>query len=377
MRFPMRGDGYDPAMVDEFLEQVASSVEVLTSADVTEGMRRELQRSSEISSRMVLAGQEAAERLRQQAASDARTIIEDTKHLAEQLRDAARAEVEQSQAHVASIRHSFLDELRDMYDRIGATLHRFERAGDAGDGGHVGDTGGNAMSALAGEPISSVGLVGEYEDIPMAPGEPLVDLTAFHAASSAEASVAVPSVAGEAEAHGTDFSDWLVSDDTAPSVVITDDGVPDAEIKPVDPAAPPVSPFGAGAYTMPAPLASAPDAGAPPLPGAAPAVVDEHGSDAQQPPVDENARAEALLATMGGVLAAATPPEPAPLPQPPVLEQAHSAGPDPIALQQFVLQSLHEGMDRTVIEAWIAERYGIQHPAAVVDAALNAQAGGA
>ena len=112
-------------------------------------------------------------------------------------------------------------------------------------------------------------------------------------------------------------------------------------------------------------------------PGAAP----ETGSGSfELPPVpettDDNARAEALLANVDDVLAAAVPPEPQPLPSPPLLDQPAGSGPDPMALQQFVLQSLHEGMDRTVIETWLADRYGIVNPQAVVDAALQAQSQG-
>jgi hypothetical protein len=129
MRFPAaHGAGYDPGSVHEFLFQVAGALEVLHANDVVQAMRRELQRNTEISSRMVLAGQETAERLREQAASDARSILEDTRQLAEQMRDAARAEVEQSRAHIEHMRATFTGELRDMYDRIGATLYRFESA---------------------------------------------------------------------------------------------------------------------------------------------------------------------------------------------------------------------------------------------------------
>ena len=135
VRFPGSGaghQGYAPAAVHEFLEQVASAVEVLGSADAAAAIRRELERSSEISARMVLSGHETAERLRQQAAADAQEIIEDAKRLTEQLRDAARGETERTRQHVEQLRGSFIEELRDMYDRIGATLYRFETASRAG-----------------------------------------------------------------------------------------------------------------------------------------------------------------------------------------------------------------------------------------------------
>jgi len=126
------GQGYSPAAVHEFLEQVASAMEVLGSSDSASAIRRELERSSEISARMVLAGHETAERLRQQAASDAQAIIEDAKRLTEALRDAARNETEHAREHVEQLRGSFIEELRDMYDRIGATLYRFETASRGG-----------------------------------------------------------------------------------------------------------------------------------------------------------------------------------------------------------------------------------------------------
>jgi len=132
-RFAQRGGAYSPAEVREFLEQVASAMEVLQSQDMAQAMRRELQRSAEISSRVVMAGQEASERLRAQAADDARSIVDDTKQLAEQLRDAAREELRRTREHIEELRRTFIEELRDMYDRIGATLYRFESASKVGE----------------------------------------------------------------------------------------------------------------------------------------------------------------------------------------------------------------------------------------------------
>lgn len=353
MRFPTQGGGYDPAAVHEFLEQVASAVEVLTASDIAQGMRRELERSSEISSRMVLAGQEAAERLRQQAADDARTILEDTKQLAEKLRDAARDEVERTRAHVEEMRRTFTEELRDLYDRIGATLYRFENVQRVEStemaaevswpevGGVEHAVAAPAVNAVASAPAdvspapsAPAGASAEHTDASLAPAwtqldpaayvppagmtpapaEPLVDLTAFH----------------EPEGDASDtMGGWLVDDDA--------DTAPAAEVS-----------AGAGSFELP------------PVPET----------------TDDNARAEALLANVGDVLAAAAPPEPQPLPSPPLLDQPAAGGPDPMALQQFVLQSLHEGMDRSVIETWLADRYGIANPQAVVDAALQAQSQG-
>lgn len=339
MRFPSSGDGYDPAAVHEFLEQVASAIEVMTSSDVAAGMRRELERSSEISSRVVLAGQEAAERLREQAASDARTILEDTRQLAEKLRDAAREEVERTREHVDDIRRTFMDELRDLYDRIGATLYRFEhsRPSEAADLAAAASWPGVSAPEVVVTPEAPVSVPVE----PMAPGVPVVDAAARDLApawtqidASAYSPPAESPEASEPLVDLTAFHQDVV--DVAPGVQ-----EPESEM---------------GGWLEPAE-----DDGGLMLPEA-PAIE------------SDNARAEALLANVGDVLAAATPPEPSPLPAPPMLQ--HEAQPDPMALQQFVLQSLHEGMDRAVVETWLAERYGIANAHEVVDAALMSQSQG-
>lgn len=128
MTFTNRPDGYAKHEVDEFLEQVASAMEVLSSSTVGEAMRKEIQRHADISARVVLAAQDSAERLRAQAAEDAQDIIEDTKQLAEELRERGKNETRRAQQHVEELRQAFVDELRDMYDRIGSALYRFEAA---------------------------------------------------------------------------------------------------------------------------------------------------------------------------------------------------------------------------------------------------------
>lgn len=127
-RFSTRDGAYHAGEVQEFLEQVASAMEVYQSTDVAQAMRRELQRNADIAARVLLAGQETAERLRAQGADDARAIVEDTKRLAEQLRDATREELRRNRGHVEELRRTFVEELRDLYDRIGATLYRFDNA---------------------------------------------------------------------------------------------------------------------------------------------------------------------------------------------------------------------------------------------------------
>ncbi len=385
MRFPSAGEGYDPAAVHEFLEQVASAIEVLTSSDVASGMRRELERSSEISSRVVLAGQEAAERLREQAAHDARTILEDTRQLAEKLRDAAREEVERTREHVDDIRRTFMDELRDLYDRIGATLYRFEhsRASEAAE-----------LAAAATWPEVSVG--DPPQPAQVVPQQ--VDV-AFEAEPVAPQAPMMPDV--DAAAGGLAPA-WTQLDPTAYA--------PPAEVTPVGDAgmavAPPADASVEPVVSEPEPLVDLTSFHEPEVPAApvhtdavaggemsgwleepAAASTNEVSHTAagsagdgglvlpDAPEIDsENARAEALLANVDDVLAAAVPPEPSPLPAPPMLQ--HESQPDPVALQQFVLQSLHEGMDRTVVETWLAERYGIANAHEVVDAALMSQSQG-
>lgn len=363
------GEGLDPRQVHEFLEQVASSLEVLGSMDVVQAMRKELVRNSEISSRVVLAGQETAERLRQQAADDARTIIEDTKAMAEQLRDAARAEVERTRSHVGELRAAFIDELRDLYDRIGATLYRFETASRAGA---------PVAAAPAGAPLAAPAVEqgpavwDESELAPVAP-EAIPEVASAPAATE-------PAIA-QSEGWG-DLDAW----------------------SPEEPAEPQER---APAWTQLPTEAYATTSGEEPLVDLRPMqqAMEAEGQagaepqEAMQPgepnPVEEDRRAEALLEGMDAVLGAAdaptqdashaapvephTPVEPhIPVEQHVPVEQHTPTAPhapavaiDMDTLRAFVLQAIHDGQPREAVEAYLRDNFDVADPGPLITALLE------
>ncbi len=129
-RFDLSDRGYAPAAVDEYLEQVASAMEVLREQPGPMAVRAELERVSASTSRLVMAAQEAGERLQRQAAEEAEEILTDARSLATELRQRAQDESARTSRHVSDIRETFVQELRDLYDRVGATLYRLEQAGE-------------------------------------------------------------------------------------------------------------------------------------------------------------------------------------------------------------------------------------------------------
>jgi hypothetical protein len=120
----------DAAEVRTFLDRVASSLEVFLSADAPSALRAEFARNAEIAQQVLDAGQNAAEQLRRQAAEEARAVLDDTRAATEQLRGEMEGEIRQSREQVEAMRGQFIQDLRDLYDRIGASLYRFERAAE-------------------------------------------------------------------------------------------------------------------------------------------------------------------------------------------------------------------------------------------------------
>lgn len=377
-RFTLHDGRYDPEQVHEFLEQVASAMHVLQAPDTVQAMRRELQRNADISSRMVLAAQESADMLRNQAAEDARAVLDDTRRLAEQLRDRSRDEVERSRAHIDELRRTFVEELRDMYDRIGASLYRFEsanrldqmRAPDAGgQAGHAQEAASSSVEpayrqleergdgdeqALRSRPAD----VGWDDEAPRANDEPLVDLRGFgerppEQAGSGEPAQSTPHAADTSATPTEAVQRTPPAQTTQETPTQTAAGEPQPE---------------AGGWLI------ADDA---PADSAAPAADEQNvvaQAAVQASAEEEDRRAEALIAGMESVLGVGeTEGAAAPLPEPPSLVPERDQGLEDTAeqLRAFILQAIHEGTPRDALEAWLTQNYGIEQPVAFVDHVLQ------
>lgn len=121
---------YDAAEVREFLGRVASSLDVFLSADAPSALRAEFARNAEIAQQVLDAGQNASEHVRRQAGEDAHRILDETREATTRLREEVEAEISRSREQVEGMRGQFIQDLRDLYDRIGASLYRFERAAE-------------------------------------------------------------------------------------------------------------------------------------------------------------------------------------------------------------------------------------------------------
>ncbi|MCW2960891.1 MAG: hypothetical protein JWM90_1278 [Thermoleophilia bacterium] len=118
----------DASSVRTFLDRVASAVEVAQSTDAQEALRREFARNAEIAQQVLDAGQAAAEQLRSQANEAAGQIVASAEAQATAARGELEGELVRSRTQVAEMRTALIADLRDLYDRIGASLYRFERA---------------------------------------------------------------------------------------------------------------------------------------------------------------------------------------------------------------------------------------------------------
>lgn len=346
--FPTSADGYDPVQVKEFLEQTASALEVLAGEAGPSAVRAELQRISDSTSRIILAAQDTAEKLREQGASDARQVVEDAKQLAHNVAQQAEQSSTAARAQIDQARASFIDELRDLYDRIGATLYRFEQSAKEASATPpavpVGQT--TAMpaetesAAPAAEPASSDELVAEVVSPP--------------AADVAEPAVADDEPTAPPSAEGDGAPAESVPVESAPTEPVADD------------------PLGSSSVWGAAPSSDATPADDEPL-------VDLRGLSetvdatsvnepaAEKTDADDDARAEHILAMTrsinevgphAGVVAEAA------------AEAEVQASYTEDSLRQFVLQSLHEGSPREAIEVYLRDTLQVADPAGLVDRAL-------
>ena len=120
----------DVGEVRIFLDRVASSLEVFMSGDAPTALRAEFDRNAAIATQILDAGQTASEQLRRQAAEEAKRILDEARDATLGLRETVEVEIEQARTQVEAMRGTFISDLRDLYDRIGASLYRFERAAE-------------------------------------------------------------------------------------------------------------------------------------------------------------------------------------------------------------------------------------------------------
>lgn len=129
-RFAQVDGKVDAAEVQQFLDRVASSLEVFLAQDAPAALRAEFARNAEIAQQVLDAGQTAAEQLRRQAAEEAKRILDEAREATLGLRETVESEIGQAREQVEAMRGGFIQDLRDLYDRIGASLYRFERAAE-------------------------------------------------------------------------------------------------------------------------------------------------------------------------------------------------------------------------------------------------------
>lgn len=410
----------DAEEVRTFLGNVASALEVLQSSDAQLALRAEFARNAEIAQQVLDAGQAAARQLRDQAAAEAHRIIDETRDATVGLREQVGRELDSSRSQVEELRGQFIQDLRDLYDRIGASLYRFERAADGDLGAPITAPQEQAAPApseahepthvpsgflieaelpeeaaagstdVPADPLAPPGVAlpegakppawqqlpaeawePVVEDEPLAPGEPLVDLSAGFGAAT--------------ELGGS----WLEAPTDDPPVP---EPAPDAAPEVSLGAAP--DPFGetstGGSW-----LDTMVEEAAPQEPGAAdtnarddalaealiqgmqPGAAADVAAPAPSPSPGADRTAGAALEPAGAEPAAAPPVEAVQAPSAPlaaaqVAGEATDASPDAVAVRQLILDSLANGQTRETLEAHLRERLGLLEPGALIDAALNA-----
>jgi hypothetical protein len=408
----------DAAQVREYLERVASSLEVFMSGDAPTALRAEFSRNAEIAQQILDAGQNASEQLRRQAAEEAKRILDEARDATLGLRETVEAEIGQARTQVEAMRGTFIQDLRDLYDRIGASLYRFERAAEESavapiaeptravpspEPEHVpervpepvvepdsplqevADTivttadsetpedvkppawrqlpaeawaGGEGTpdADTSSDPAAPFQVV---EDEPLAPGEPLVDLTGISATPepaiepAAEPPVeaaAAPAPSEQALIEETPGGSWL-------EAATVDES---ASIPPVAPQA-----VEQEQHDEPAPVASDPGG----------SWLEAAGPDAMTTPspapdiAHDDALAEALIGA-DPIAPQAIPPA-----VPPVPPGVEPASADAVAVRQQILDLLAAGQSRESVEAYLSNQLGLLNPSALIDAALGSAPG--
>jgi cell division septum initiation protein DivIVA len=394
----------DAHEVQTFLDRVATSLETFLAQDAQSALRAEFARNANIAEQVFDAGQQAAEQMRRQAAEEAKRILDEARDATLGLRETVESEIHQAREQVEAMRGTFIQDLRDLYDRIGASLYRFERAAEESrfepidEPARMTATPAAAPSAEpaveAPSPVAApaedlgVGVDAEHEvelpegakppawrqlpaeawsagpdpaaepdpepdpdpvlepsfevqeDEPLAPGEPLVDLRGF--GEQAIAAAEEPELAVESAPLPADAAgSWL--DATPPAA---------EELPPVAPPAAidaSATEEGLGGSWLESPVE----------PVVAPV-------DAQPDVARDDALAEALIAEPLAPAAPVDVPVASPAPVP-------DASSDAMAVRQLILDSLAAGQSREAVETYLRDQLGLLDPGVLVDAALGSQ----
>jgi len=426
--FEERGGMVDATEVRAFLAHVASALEVLQSGDAQQALRAEFARNAEIAQQVLDAGQNASEQLRRQAAADARRILEETRDATMSLRETVELEIDQSRDQVVAMRGQFIQDLRDLYDRIGASLYRFERAAEESHVEPIAAPERRAFEAQS-EPVLEAAPEPLQDPEPMYVAEPVQDEQqipaqeiGLHEGAQAPAWTQLPAEAWSST-EGAALDAPTPSNVEDPFHVIEDEplapGEPLIDLREFATEIPPEHPAGAhvepemgegdlersedalgGSWLEPAEPAvlatpedladlggswlGATEAAPEPAPAAAAEDgAEEHPGDTSR----EDALAEAIIAgtpfpdaapAEDEHAATATPqlPSLSPVPVPsPAPAAAPDASPDALATRQLVLDALAAGQTRETIEAYLRDQLGMFDPGAFVDAALNTAPG--
>lgn len=419
----------DAAEVRTFLDRVASSLEIFLSQDAPTALRAEFARNAEIAQQVLDAGQTASEQLRRQAAEDARRILDETRDATERLRETMEGEIAQSRTQVETMRAQFIQDLRDLYDRIGASLYRFERAAEESHVAPIAEPSREAVewppaqppvaepaphTAQASAPQPQAAQSGRASEPAREVPDPTPAVEATAPDSSAptdlpegakppawqqlppDAWAAAPAAPADAPAPaGGDPFAVHEDEPLAPGEPLVDlrefhdlgpasaepvhDGTEVAEsvgdtlggswLDAEDPAGTTTPPADASATSEPI-EATPPSAGLSEGSWLVDSAEDVTGAEERDPGLaHDDMLAEALIA-------GTTLPEDEEGADAAAAEPAVVASPDAVAIRQLILDSLAAGQTRETIETYLRDQMGFVEPGALVDAAISS-AGGA
>lgn len=402
----------DAGEVRVFLDRVASSLDVFLAGDAPSALRAEFDRNAAIATQILDAGQTASEQLRRQAAEEAKRILDEARDATLGLRETVEVEIEQARSQVEEMRGTFIQDLRDLYDRIGASLYRFERASEESQVAPIKEPTRSESSESAPERAPVAGTPGSWSepepvhepdggapDLPEGAKPPAWQQLPPEAWQSAPAAAEQPAPDDALEEAPAPAAETLAAEVPAEVAPPADPFEPVVEDEPLAPGEPLVDlrSFGATVEdvdtTPAAPAIDAPgswlDIGdalpevAPQAESSAPA--GDAGSWLDTPldpdpeadlPSDpalarDDALAQALIgeppadAPAGPDAPALAAESPAPIEAP-----AGGASPDAVAVRQLILDSLASGQTREAVEAYLREHMGLLEPGALVDAAL-------
>jgi hypothetical protein len=379
----------DAAHVQLVLEQIASAMEVLQASDPEQALRREFARNAEIAQQVLDAGQAAGEQLRRQAAEEARAILDETRATTSHLRETVQRDIDTSQTQLEAMRGAFIQDLRDLYDRIGASLYRFERAAADGGVAPIHEPLAGIVEEVAAAEVAAVEApeTHSFGDDPFAalppaePTEPAAEVSPEQTAP-APAWTQLPS-----DAWSTPEGGAPPNDPVAAFVVEEDEplapGEPLVDLRQFDDIVSDEAPVAPEAHAE-APVVDEPVAAAEPGEFGLswleePVAQDPSETEAQlenvvpdASVVADNALAEALIAGDGAEAEpAVAQAEPEPPHEPTTIAGAPEASADAMAVRQLILDALASGQTRDSLEAYLRDQLGLIDPAVLIDSALG------